>query len=34
MVYRQKINRLPGPKLPEIDEPRGDAKQVVKEGKR
>ena len=34
MVYRQKINRLPGPKLPETDEPRGDAKQVVKEGKR
>jgi hypothetical protein len=35
MVYRQKTARLPGAKLPEADEPRGETKQVVKqEGKR
>jgi hypothetical protein len=35
MVYRQKIDRLPGAKLPETDEPRGEARQVAKqEGKR
>jgi len=35
MVYKQKLSRLPGAKLPDVDEPRGEAKQVVKqEGKR
>jgi hypothetical protein len=35
MVYKQKLSRLPGARLPETDEPRGDVKQVVKqEGKR
>jgi hypothetical protein len=35
MVYKQKLSRLPGAKLPEADEPRGETKQVVKqEGKR
>jgi len=35
MVYRQKLSRLPGARLPEADEPRGEAKQIVKqEGKR
>jgi len=35
MVYKQKISRLPGAKLPEADEPRGETKQVARqEGKR
>lgn len=35
MVYKQKLSRLPGAKLPDAPEPRGETKQVVKqEGKR